>query len=246
MNTCFDRRALLALCSGAALAASVRPARAVLPVTDELGIVQWIKQTAQQAQQAQQLQQQAQSYAMQLRQFANMVQNTTALPYQAWNTVQNDIVQVRNLSNAASVLSGNAGSMTTRLSSAAGYANQAANLGNISGQFTQWQQTIGNNVETLGRTLGLQQGQQQTDAALLAQIQLHASTATGQMQAIQAGNELAGATANQLMQIQATLAATAQLQAGNMVVEADRRAAQDAALLHATEQVHVPITGIQW
>ncbi len=214
MNTCFDRRALLALCSGAALAASVRPARAVLPVTDELGIVQWIKQTAQQAQQ---LQQQAQSYATQLRQFANMVQNTTALPYQAWNTVQNDIVQVRNLSNAASVLSGNAGSMTTRLSSATGYANQAANLGNISGQFTRWQQTIGNNVDTLGQTLGLQQGQQQTDAALLAQIQLHASTATGQMQAIQAGNELAGATANQLMQIQATLAATAQLQAGNMV-----------------------------
>ncbi len=236
MNTCFDRRALLALCSGAALAVSVRPARAVLPVTDELGIVQWIKQTAQQAQ----------SYATQLRQFANMVQNTAALPYQAWNTVQNDIVQVRNLSNAASVLSGNAGSMTTRLSSAAGYANQAANLGNISGQFTQWQQTIGNNVETLGRTLGFQQGQQQTDASLLAQIQLHASTATGQMQAIQAGNEPAGATANQLMQIQATLAATAQLQAGNMVVEADRRAAQDAAMLHAIQAPRPPVTGIQW
>jgi len=243
MNTCFDRRALLALCSGVALAASVRPARAVLPVTDELGIVQWIKQTAQQAQQ---LQQQAQSYATQLRQFANMVQNTTALPYQAWNTVQNDIVQVRNLSNAASVLSGNAGSMTTRLSSAAGYANQAANLGNISGQFTQWQQTIGNNVETLGRTLGLQQGQQQTDAALLAQIQLHATTATGQMQAIQAGNELAGATANQLMQIEATLAATAQLQAGNMVVEADRRAAQDAAMLRFSQTPVNHLPGKEW
>lgn len=229
MNTCFDRRALLALCSGAALAAMVRPARAVLPVTDELGIVQWIKQTAQQAQQ---LQQQAQSYATQLRQFANMVQN--------------DIVQVRNLSNAASVLSGNAGSMTTRLSSAAGYANQAANLGNISGQFTQWQQTIGNNVETLGRTLGLQQGQQQTDAALLAQIQLHASTATGQLQAIQAGNELAGATANQLMQIQATLAATAQLQAGNMVVEADRRAAQDAAMLRFSQTPVNHLPGKEW
>lgn len=240
MNTCFDRRALLALCSGAALAAMVRPARAVLPVTDELGIVQWIKQTAQQ------LQQQAQSYATQLRQFANMVQNTTALPYQAWNTVQNDIVQVRNLSNAASVLSGDAGSMTTRLSSAAGYANQAANLGNISGQFTQWQQTIGNNVETLGRTLGLQQGQQQTDAALLAQIQLHATTATGQMQAIQAGNELAGATANQLMQIQATLAATAQLQAGNMVVEADRRAAQDAAMLRFSQTPVNHLSGKEW
>ncbi len=108
-----------------------------------------------------------------------MVQNTTALPYQIWNTVQNDIMQVRNLSNAAALLSGNSGSMVNRLSSAAGYANQAANLGNIGGQFTMWQQTIGNNVDMLGRTLGLQQGQQQTNAALIEQMQAHSATATG-------------------------------------------------------------------
>lgn len=196
--------------------------------------------------QAQQLQQQAQSYATQLRQYANMVQNTTALPYQIWNTVQNDIMQVRNLSNAAALLSGNSGSMVNRLSSAAGYANQAANLGNIGGQFTMWQQTIGNNVDMLGRTLGLQQGQQQTNAALIEQMQAHSATATGQLQVLQAGNELAGATANQLIQIQATLAATAQLQAGNAVAAADRQASQDAAMLHAIQAPRPPVTGIQW
>jgi len=101
------------LAAAASFGASIAvPARAVLPVTDELGIIQWIKQTATQAQQ---LQQQAQSYATQLRQYANMVQNTTALPYQIWNTVQNDIMQVRNLSNAAALLSGNSGSMVNRL-----------------------------------------------------------------------------------------------------------------------------------
>lgn len=236
------RRALLA--AAASLGASIAvPARAQLAVADGPGIIQWIKQTATQAQQ---LQQQAQAYATQLRQYANMVQNTTALPYQVWNTVQNDVMQVRNLSNAASLLSGNSGTMVNRLSSAAGYANQAANLGNIGGQFTTWQQTIGNNVDTLGRTLGLQQGQQQSNAALIEQMQAHSATAAGQLQVLQAGNELAGATANQLVQIQATLAATAQMQAGNAVVAADRRASEDAAMLHAIQAPRPPVTGMQW
>ncbi len=118
--------------------------------------------------QAQQLATQLQQYQTQLQQYANMVTNTVALPQELWGTVQGDIMQVRNLSNAASLLSGNAGSIVTRLQSASAYANQAASLGNIAGQFTTWQQTIGNNVSTLGKTLGLQQNQQASDAALLA------------------------------------------------------------------------------
>ena len=48
------------------------------------------------------------------------------------------------------------------------------------------------------------------------------------MQAIQAGNELAHAQAAQLMQIQATLSTTAQMQATQMAVDADRQATSDA------------------
>ena len=216
-----SRRALLAVAASFGGLIAV-PARAQLAVADGAGIIQWIKQTATQAQQ---LQQQAQAYATQLRQYANMVQNTVALPYQVWNTVQSDIVQVRNLANAAALLSGNSGSMVNRLSSAAGYANQAANISNIGGQFTTWQQT---------------------NAALIERMQAQSATATGQLQVLQAGNELAGATANQLVQIQATLAATAQLQAGNAVVAADRQASEDAALHAFTRQQTVQGSGVTW
>jgi len=51
--------------------------------------------------------------------------HTLALPQQLWGQVQSDIMQVRNLSNPASLLSGNAGSILTRLQSASAYANQA-------------------------------------------------------------------------------------------------------------------------
>src|SRR5260370_36037046 len=119
-----------------------------------------------------------------------MVTNPLAVPQQLWGQVQSDIMQVRNLSNAASLLSGNAGSILTRLQSASAYANQAANLGNIAQQLTTWQQTIGNSVDTLGRALGLQQTQQANGVDLLASLQQHSQSAAGQIQAIQARKDV--------------------------------------------------------
>lgn len=198
------------------------------------------------AKQAQQIEQQIQSYQLQLSQYQNMITNTVGLPMQLWGTVQSDIMQVRTLSNAASLLSGNAGGIVSRLQNAQGYANQAASLGNIAGQFTTWQQTIGNNVSTLGQTLGLQQSQQASNTALLGALEAHSQTAAGQMQAIQAGNELAHANAVQLQQIEQTLIATAQMQATGQAVDADRRAQEDAAMQHFAQPTTVPMTGREW
>jgi P-type conjugative transfer protein TrbJ len=188
---------------------------------------------------------QLQQYQTQLEQYANMVTNTVALHQEVWGTVQSDIMQIQALSNAASLLSGNSGSMISRLQSASAYANQVGSLGNIPGQFGTWQQTIGNNLSTMGRTLGLQELQQQNQAAILQALQQHSQSAQGQMQAIQAGNELAGANAAQLAQIQATLTATAQMQASNAAVAADRRATEDAAMLHFATPQPVATTGYQ-
>ena len=188
---------------------------------------------------------QLQQYQTQLQQYANMVTNTAALPQQVWGTVQSDIMQVQALSNAASLLSGNSGSMISRLQSASAYANQASSLGNVANQFSTWQQTIGNNLSTMGRTLGLQQSQQQNQAAIIQALQRHSQSAQGQMQAIQAGNELAGANAAQLAQIHATLIATAQMQASNTAVAADRRATEDAAMLHFAQPPSIVTSGYQ-
>ena len=208
--------------------AGARPADALGPVYCTNCATE-ISELASLAKQADQYVQQVQSYALQLQQYANMVTNTTALPQELWANVQSDIMQVRNLSNAASLLSGNAGSIVTRLQSATGYAGQVTSLGNIAGQFTIWQQTIGNSVNTLGRTLGLQDNQEARDASLLAAMQQHSQSAQGQMQAIQAGNELAAQNIAQLQQIRATLTATAQMEATGMAVGADRRAHEDAS-----------------
>ena len=222
--------------AGAALtafagASNPPPAQAQWAVTCVNCSTTWT-QLLQYAKEAQSLATQLQQYQTQLQQYANMVTNTVALPQEIWGTVQSDIMRIQALSNSASLLSGNSGSMISQLQSASAYTNQVASLGNIPGQFSMWQQTIGNNLNTMGRTLGLQESQQQNQVAILQALQQHSQTAQGQMQAIQAGNELAGANAAQLAQIQATLTATAQMQASNSAVAADRRATEDAAMLH--------------
>jgi P-type conjugative transfer protein TrbJ len=176
-----------------------------------------------------------------------MVSNTVALPQEIWSTVQSDIIRVQALSNAASLLSGNSGSLISRLQNASAYASQAGSLANIGGQFTTYQQTIGNNLSTMGRQLGLQQGMESNNATLLASLEQHSQSAQGQMQAIQAGNELAHAQATQLMQIQATLSTTSQMQATQMAVDADRQAVNDAALLRFNSGSTVtPTQGQGW
>jgi len=251
MNRCSSRtgpaRRLVFVCGIAlmgtvAAAAIPRPADAQWAVTCVNCSTTWT-QLLEYGKQAQQLETQLQQYATQLQQYANMVTNTVALPQELWGNVQSDIMQVQNLSNAASLLSGNAGSILTRLQSASAYASQAANLGNMGNQLTTWQQTIGNNISTLGRTLELEQNQEATNANLLTTLQSHSQSAQGQMQAIQAGNELAHANAVQLQEIQATLSSTAQMQATEMAVDADRRASEDAAMLQWSTPVPVPTSG---
>ena len=252
MKLCNNRCGLLgAVAIGALLACAPHRASAQIPVTDVAGNAQWIQQTLTQikslAQEAQSYGTQLSQYQTQLNQYANMVTNTVALPQEAWSTVQSDIMRVQALSNASSLLSGNSASMISRLQNAQAYANQAGSLANIGGQINGYQQTIGSNLSTMGRTLGMQQGMETNNAALLATLQQHSQSAVGQMQAIQAGNELAHAQATQLMQIQATLSTTAQMQATQMAVDADRKATNDAAMLQFSSGATVnPTRGQGW
>jgi P-type conjugative transfer protein TrbJ len=252
MKCCNSRRGQLAAAAVSVLMAwAPHRAAAQWAVYDAAGNAQWMQQTLTQiktlAQQAQSYATQLQQYQTELNQYTNMVTNTVALPQQVWGTVQSDIMRVQALSNAASLLSGNSGSLISRLQNASAYANQAGSLTNIPGQITGYQQTIGTNLSTMGKTLGMQQGMEANNAALLVTLQQHSQSAAGQMQAIQAGNELAHAQATQLMQIQGTLSATAQMQATQIAVDADRRATEDAAMAQFNSAPAVtPIHGEDW
>jgi type IV secretion system protein TrbJ len=196
------------------------------------------------AKQAQQYLTQLDQYKTQLQQYANMVQNTTQLPQAIWAQVTSDIMQVRNITNAASLLTGNSGSIISRLQSAGGYLNQATRLPtNIGSQFTMWQQTLANSSNSLGRTLGVQQGQEQNYASLLTAIDAQSQNADGQLKAIQAGNEMASLTSQQLNQIQATLTAASQEAATRDNIAAERQGVADAYGTQFLSQGYQQMTG---
>lgn len=205
---------------------------------------QWADQLQAYALQVQQKLTEVSTLQTNLRMYANMVTNSVALPQSVWANVQNDIMQVRSLANAASLLTGNAGGIINRLNSANGYINQASYLPtNIGQQFQAWQTSLGNAGLSLGRTLGVQQGQEQNNTALQVAIQAHSQTAAGQMQAIQAGNELAALTNTQLQQIQTTLVATAQGQATHNAVQAERDSIADQYTAQFFSAANLPLTG---
>lgn len=78
---------------------------------------------------------------------------------------------------------------------------------------------------------GVDQQQQTlvTDAANLRSLQAQASSAQGQMQAIQAANQLASAQTNQLLQLRGLLVAQQAAAATRAQIVADREAQQAAA-----------------
>jgi P-type conjugative transfer protein TrbJ len=229
-------RKLLLLGVGAIPLSMVHPAPSEGLIVECANCSDLADQLISDAKQAQQYLTQLQQYQTQLQQYQNMLQNTLQLPNEVYATVTADINQVRSIANAASLLTGNSGSIITRLSSAGAYASQATTLPtNIGQQFAMWQQTLGNASNALGRTLGLQQGQEATYAAQQAQIQ--AMNPTGQLQAIQQTNQLAALTSTQLNQLQTTVTAMAQEQATTDEINGERRAVADA---YATQFLSAP------
>lgn len=196
------------------------------------------------AKQAQQYLTQTASLRTELNSYAQLVTSGVTLPQSIWANVQGDIMQIRSIANAASLLTGNAGGIVNRLNSANGYLNQASSLpSNVGAQFSMYQTTLGNANLQLGRTLGVQQGQEQNATALQVAIQSHSQTAAGQMQAIQAGNEMAGLTNYNLQQIHTTMIAAAEEVAIRDTIAAERDAIADAYTVQFFAPPDLPLTG---
>jgi len=221
-------RAALILAAVAAAFISPTQTGAMVPVECPLcsSALQQLKDSAVQAKQ---LGTQALQYKAEFDSYLQLVSAGTQLPQSVFMGIQADIQQVRGLANAASLLTGNSGSILTRLQSAQGYADQAMYTpSQIGNQFSMWQSTLAQANNSLGRVLGVQQGQMQSATAVMATAQAQSAGAVGQLQAIQAGNSMAAQTVYSLQQVQTTLTAAAQEQATRDIIAADRQRAENA------------------
>jgi P-type conjugative transfer protein TrbJ len=235
-----SRRKLLLGASAVALAA-VAPRPALAIVCANCSTI--VQQLMEYAQQVYSIGVQLQQYRTQILQYMNMVQNTVALPQQLWNFVTGDIQQIRNLANIGALLAGNAGGITSTLANFNAAATQTLGLTDIVNKYNAWAQMAGQNVTSMQMAFGMAQNQMASDAALVQAIQAQSGSAVGQMQVLQAANEMASVQVSQTMQLHQTMMSQGQALAAYMNADAARQADADQATINFLSGPALPMTG---
>jgi len=183
---------------------------------------------------------QLQQYQAQLQQLQNQIQNTNNPDSFLWDDANATINNVLATLNTLNTYKNQAGSLNAYLdqySHADQYKTSCVGTGGCTG--TQIKQLTANQYmgsvsqktanDNMLRSLDAQQQQLQADASNLATLQQNAQTSTGQMQALQAANQLASSQSAQLMQIRALLVAQQTAEATRAEVILDREAKEQAA-----------------
>ncbi|WP_263261157.1 P-type conjugative transfer protein TrbJ [Pseudomonas sp. RIT-PI-S] len=216
---------------------SVHLAFAGIPVADGVNLSQT---TISAMQSVASVMKQIEQYRVQLQQYQTMLQNTTAPAEYIWNQADQTISKLLAAQDTLGYYKNQAGSLEQYLEryQDAAYYESTPCIGSDACS-TQDQQSLAeaqknaSNArkranDALLNSVSNQQDTLRSDADALAGLQRQASDADGQMQAIQAANQLASAQTNQLLQIRSLLIAQQNAQATTAQVSADRDAQQIA------------------
>lgn len=182
---------------------------------------------------AKQLATQAQQLQTQISQYQNMVLNSKLLPTQIWNNAMQDFQQLSSIMHQSQALGYATKDLATQFASQYGtfssYKTQNMSFSGWMNKLNQWSKQGSDNAKYTLQGLGVQAFQLQKDQAALQKIQALANSSTGQMQALQAGNQMASQNISQLMQLRELIMMQSQMQANYLAQQQDRQAASDAA-----------------
>lgn len=215
------------------------PAKANIPVLDSTNVVQT---TISAVNNVQAVAKQIQQYQTQLQQYENMLQNTVAPAAYIWdqaNSTINKLLQVQDTLNYYKSQVGSLDSYLKRYQDINYYRSSPcfnSNIACTTDEINALRKAEQNSSEArkkandaVFKALDEQQETLQKDADNLADLQTQATSAQGQMEAIQAANQLASAQTNQLLQIRSLLVAQQNAAATLAQAQADKEAQQAAA-----------------
>lgn len=217
---------------------ALQPAVAGIPVADGLNLSQT---TVTAINQVAQVTKQIQQYKTQLEQYENMLKNTVAPSAYIWSEVNGIISKVVSAQQTLEYYKNQSGSIDTYLSKYQDvnyYSNSpcfqatgcsAAERKALDNRKVASAEAIKRANADVIKSVDQQQQTLSTDAQKLQQLQGQATSATGQMQALQAANQLAAAQGNQLLQIRGMLLAQNQAATTIAQQQADQKAQEDAS-----------------
>jgi len=213
-------------------------ANAGIPVIDGANVAQNVVQAMQAVAS---VQKQIEQYQTQLQQYENMLRNTVAPAAYIWDQANSVINKLLTAQDTLNYYKNQAGSIDTYLSKFKNvneYRNSPcftltgcsdADRAALASANASNADNVKRSNDAVMRSLDQQQSNLTQDAQTLRNLQSQASGAQGQMEAIQAGNQLASAQTNSLLQIRSLLMASQGAIAARDQVIADREAQQAAA-----------------
>ena len=221
------------------------PAHAGIPVIDGANLsnnmMTAFESVAQTLKQIEEYAQQVEQYKTQLDQYENMLQNTAAPAAYIWdeaNATINKLMQAQDMLSYYTSQAGSLGSYLAKYQDINYYSDSSCfQLGGCSDS----DKTIMEKKEDLHseaqkqandamfKGVAQQQENLKTDAQKLEKLQAAASTADGQVKAIQYANQIASQQANQLLQIRGLMLAQQSALAAKAAAEQDQQARNTAA-----------------
>ncbi|MCR2830538.1 P-type conjugative transfer protein TrbJ [Acidithiobacillus ferrooxidans] len=156
-------------------------------------IVQEITAVQQLAQQAQQVQEQIQMVYQQAMNLKN-------LPTQMWSSVSGDLNNLVNIAGQAQGLSYASQNIASQFSQTYPAASSIGN--NYGQQMRTWTTDTNGQIQSMLQQNNLQASQFASQQSALQAIQNASQSASGRMQVLQAGNQIAGMEVNQIQQLQ--------------------------------------------
>ena len=162
----------------------------------------------------------------QIQMYQNMYQNTLGIPIQAWNGIAARLTSlVGTIQNTQGIVNATVNSITN-MQTTFGNGNL---LSNHQQNLVNWSKGLNNQIGAALQQLGLNANNFSTTQSALQQIQLASQTASGRLQAIQAGNQIAGMMVNETQALHSTIIAAEQARL-NAVAKQENEKYQDELL----------------
>jgi len=162
----------------------------------------------------------------QIQMYQNMYQNTLGIPIQAWNGIAARLTSlVGTIQNTQGIVNATVNSITN-MQTAFGNGNL---LSNHQQNLVNWSKGLNNQIGAALQQLGLNANNFSTTQSALQQIQLASQTAAGRLQAIQAGNQIAGMMVNETQALHGTIIAAEQARL-NAIAKQENEKYQDELL----------------
>ena len=162
----------------------------------------------------------------QIQMYQNMYQNTLGIPIQAWNGIAARLTSlVGTIQNTQGIVNATVKSIIN-MQTAFGNGNL---LSNHQQNLVNWSKGLNNQIGAALQQLGLNANNFSTTQSALQQILLASQTASGRLQAIQAGNQIAGMMVNETQALHSTIIAAEQARL-NAVAKQENEKYQDELL----------------